>query len=273
VTAPFHTPYDIASHDMAPAGRTAAGRLPQAVLRPVRDGNAYEATVEQLATSVRLGVFASGDRLPPERELAETLAVSRTTLREAIAALREAGMVQTSRGRGGGTVVTYRAPVPGSQAPQRRQRSGPQPVALADAASDAVRADVLDYRRVVEPGAAALAASRGLTADQRAWLVASRADVESAAGVAEHRQADSRLHLAIAAVCGSDLLLASVTQVQGLVHQMLTAIPVLAPNIAHSSAQHRLVVDAILAGDPTAARAAMEDHCDATSALLRGLLG
>ncbi|WP_460447399.1 FadR/GntR family transcriptional regulator, partial [Angustibacter aerolatus] len=93
----------------------AARRLPSAVLRPVRDGNAFEATVEQLATSVRLGVFAGGEHLPPERELAETLGVSRTTLREAIASLREAVMVETRRGRGGGTVVTYRAPAPGSQ--------------------------------------------------------------------------------------------------------------------------------------------------------------
>ena len=46
--------------------------------------------------------------LPPERELAERMGVSRATLREAIAALRAAGFVSTTRGRGGGTVVSYR---------------------------------------------------------------------------------------------------------------------------------------------------------------------
>ena len=122
-------------------------------------------------------------------------------------------------------------------------------------------------------GAAALAASRDLTADQRAWLVSSRVEVEQAGDVAEHRRADSRLHRAIAALSGSDLLVAAVTQVQAVLHEMLTAIPVLAPNIAHSNRQHHLVVGAILAGDSIAARAAMEEHCDATSALLRGLLG
>ncbi|GAB3595340.1 GntR family transcriptional regulator [Angustibacter peucedani] len=237
-------------------------RLPQAVLRPVRDGNAFEATVEQLATSVRLGVFVTGEQLPPERELAETLGVSRTTLREAIAALREAGMVQTRRGRGGGTVVVHRAPDPGSGVVV-----GPGTGLTTEQMRDA-----LDFRRVVEPGAAALAAARDLSSDQRAWLVASRQDVEGAADVAEHRQADSRLHLALATVSGSDLLVAAVTQVQGALHEMLTAIPVLAPNISHSNAQHRAVVDAVLAGDPSAARRSMEEHCDATSALLRGLL-
>jgi len=246
--------------ERAAVEQVAVSRLPRAVLRPVRDGNTFEATVEQLATSVRLGVFATGERLPPERELAQTLAVSRTTLREAIAALREAGMVQTRRGRAGGTVVTYQAPVPGSGWPDLDRRGG----RLNDA---------LDFRRVVEPGAAALAASRELTADQRAWLVSSRDEVEQAADVAEHRQADSRLHLAIAALSASDLLVTAVTQVQAVLHEMLTAIPVLAPNIAHSNRQHHQVVGAILAGDRIAARTAMEEHCDATSALLRGLLG
>jgi GntR family transcriptional regulator, transcriptional repressor for pyruvate dehydrogenase complex len=234
--------------------------LPQAVLRPARGGNAFEATVEQLATSVRLGVFAPGDRLPPERELAQTLGVSRSTLRDAIAALRAAGMVSTRQGRGGGTVVIYRAPLPGAD---------PVPAPGLDGGQ---MRDALDYRRIVEPGAAALAASRELTAEQRSWLVARRVEVEQAAEAAAHRQADSRFHLALATVTGSALLVGAITQVQAVLHEMLIAIPVLAPNIAHSSAQHRAVVDAVLAADPVGAREAMEDHCDATAALLRGLL-
>jgi GntR family transcriptional repressor for pyruvate dehydrogenase complex len=54
---------------------------------------------------------------------------------------------------------------------------------------------------------------------------------------------------------------------------MLVAIPVLPRNIAHSNEQHEAIVGAILAGDPATARVQMEEHCDATSALLRGLIG
>jgi GntR family transcriptional repressor for pyruvate dehydrogenase complex len=88
----------------------------------------------------------------------------------------------------------------------------------------------------------------------------------------EHRQADSRLHLAIATATGSDLIADSVIHVQKYLHDMLTAIPMLAVNIEHSNAQHAEIVAAICAGQADRARAVMEQHCDDTSALLRGLL-
>src|SRR3954466_14008931 len=91
---------------------TALTHLPEAVLRPVRGYHAFESCVEQLATTIRLGVYPRGRTLPPERELAERLNVSRATLREAMAALREAGLVRTRRGRGGGTVVTLKPTLP-----------------------------------------------------------------------------------------------------------------------------------------------------------------
>ena len=73
----------------SPGGATAVtgpvGPLSDAVLRPVRGHHAFESCVEQLATAIRLGVFPLGAALPPERELAERMGVSRATLREAIA--------------------------------------------------------------------------------------------------------------------------------------------------------------------------------------------
>ena len=234
--------------------------LPDAVLRPLRGGNAFESTVQQLATAVRLGVFAYGEQLPPERELAERLGVSRMTLREAIAALRDSGLVTTRPGRGGGTVVVYQGAALGS---------GTRPGVRQGAAL----ADALDFRRVVEPGAAYVAAGRSLSADQRAWLTASALEVSNAPDIATHRVADSRLHLAIATLSGSPMLIEAVTRAQAAVQEMLAAIPVLQRNISHSNVQHDAIVAAVLAGDGDRARALMEEHCDATSALLRGLIG
>ena len=67
---------------------------------------------------------------------------------------------------------------------------------------------------------------------------------------ATHRQADSRLHLAIASVTRSPMTIAAVTEVQSNLHDMLQAIPVLDVSIQHSNAQHTAIVDAICADPP-----------------------
>ena len=237
-------------------------QLRDAVLRPPSDSNAFESTVERLAAAIRLGVFTCGEQLPAERDLAQQLGVSRVNLREAIAALRDADMVTTRRGRAGGTVVTYAGESSdGALTAETLLHRGPQ---LRDA---------LDFRRVVEPGAAYLAAGRELSGEQRAWLVAAEAEVRAAEAGAAHRIADSRLHLAVATLSGSPMLVEAVTRAQAVLHDLLTAIPVLPRNISHSHQQHQAVVNAVLAGDAERARQVMEEHCDATSALLRGLLG
>lgn len=237
-----------------------AADLSDVVLRPVRGHHAFEGCVEQLATAIRLGVYPNGSALPPERELAERMGVSRATLREAIAALRTAGMVRTTRGRGGGSVVAYRPEAP-------RKGASAKLAARKDQLLDS-----LVFRRVVEPGACHVAACRDLSASQRMLLASALAEVDRATGPGEYRQADSRLHLAIASVTESPMMIAAVTEVQAALDEMLRAIPVLEPNIEHSSRQHRTIVKAVLAGDPTKARRAMEQHCDDTAALLRGLV-
>ena len=236
--------------------------LPAAVLRPVRGHHAFEACVEQLATAIRLGVYPRGTTLPAERDLAELLAVSRATLREAMAALRQAGLVETTRGRGGGTVVTLKPGTPSARAAARISATRRQDWL-----------DALDFRRIVEPGAAALAASRPLDDVRRQQLEAAHVEVAAAGKPAAHRQADSRFHLTIASLTDSARTVEAVTSVQSVLHEMLLAIPVLDTNIAHSDRQHTRLVAAILAGKPDRARRAMEEHCDDTAALLRGLVG
>jgi GntR family transcriptional repressor for pyruvate dehydrogenase complex len=243
--------------------------LATVLLRPVRGANAFEATVEQLATAIQLGVFGPGDRLPPERELAASMRISRSTLREAIGALREAGLVQTRSGRGGGTDVAGQEPDPSAEGARERRRQAREAVA----ADKSRYRDALTLRRVVEPGAAFVAANRDLTPGQRGWLRSALEDVATARDAVLHRQADSRFHLAIAKLTGSPRLLDAVTDVHRDLHVMLTAIPVLAVNIVHSNDEHARIAASILDGNGERARRVMETHCDGSAALLRGLLG
>ena len=114
--------------------------------------------------------------------------------------------------------------------------------------------------------------SRDLTPSSATFLVEAHEAVPDASGPAEHRQADSRFHLALATVTESPQTVRAVAAVQADLHDMLVAIPVLDVNIEHSGRQHRQILDAVLKGDATRARRVMESHCDDTAALLRGLL-
>ncbi|MGF6880541.1 GntR family transcriptional repressor for pyruvate dehydrogenase complex [Nocardia sp. GAS34] len=233
--------------------------LVDAMLHPVRGHMAFESCVEQLGSAIQLGIFPPGSKLPNERELAERLNVSRATLREAISALRTAGFVTTTRGRGGGTVVAAIAGEwPGEVNPAADRRAGIE--------------DIVVFRSVIEPGAAYRAAKTALGSQQRALLTGCLRDLEHAATPADYRQADARLHLAIATVCGSDELSKACSLVQAKVHQFLAEIPFLQANIANSDGQHYTIVHAILDGDAERARFVMHEHCDATAALLKGLL-
>ena len=230
----------------------------EALFRPIRGGNAFEETVERLLQALRLGVVAPGGRLPPGRQLAARLGVSRATLREALATLQSAGYLESRRGRYGGTFVTT-APPSGSGPTRRSPR-------LA-----AELEDVVQFRLVLETGAAATAAGRALTRAEREHLSDRLAEC-TGAGLADYRRLDSRLHLAVAEVAGSPSLTTAVADVRTRVNELLDAIPLLPPNIEHSDRQHAAVVTAILGGDPEGARRGMAEHLAGTTALLRGFL-
>jgi len=237
---------------------TTDSALIDAVLQPVRGHMAFESCVEQLGSAIQLGIFRAGSRLPNERELAERLSVSRATLREAISALRAAGFVSTSRGRGGGTVV------------QSFENTWPELPSAPHRQSEIM--ETIIFRSVIEPGAAYRAAQTTLTDNPRALLTDCLREVDQADTPADYRQADARLHLAIATVCGSDELSKACNAVQIKIHQFLAEIPFLQKNIVNSDEQHRTIVRAILEGDAELARFTMHEHCDATAALLKGLL-
>ncbi|WP_043616058.1 FadR/GntR family transcriptional regulator [Nonomuraea candida] len=236
------------------------------VLRPVRAGNAFEETVERLLQAIKLGVVAPGDKLPPERELAVRLGISRVTLREAIRALSEAGYLDVRRGRYGGAFVTYVPPRPDAgDLRQAVKKMGP-----------AELSDALTFRLAVECGAAQVLAAQvqaaaGPTPGQRDALMRRLADLDGAA-LEDYRRLDTAFHLSIAELTGSTLLATTCADARSRVSDLLNAIPMLQVNLDHAAVQHRAIVDAILAGDPDAARRAVTEHLEGTAALLRAFL-
>src|SRR3954470_2826145 len=122
----------------------------EAVFKPVQPPTTFEETVERLGTAIRLGLLPPGSQLPPERDLASQLCISRSTLRHALTTLVQSGHLVSLRGRAGGTFVAEDPPL----------SAGREEEALGDDA----RA-VLDERVAVETGATVLAAERAQPGD------------------------------------------------------------------------------------------------------------
>ncbi|WP_189949692.1 FadR/GntR family transcriptional regulator [Streptomyces roseolus] len=228
------------------------------VLRPVRAGNGFEEALEQLLQVVRLGLVPDGGRLPAERELAERMGISRVTLREVLKVLQEQGLVESRRGRYGGTFVLPRPQGPDEAGLRRR-------IAAVDLE------DALRFREVLEVGAAGLCAGQGLDAAGVERLRAALAATRDAPP-ADYRRQDTLLHLTLAELSGSPSLTAQYAAVRATVNDLLDRIPLLVRNLEHSQHQHTALVEAVLDGEADTAREVMREHCAGTAALLRGFL-
>ncbi len=226
-------------------------------LAPLQAEGAVEQIVRRLGEAIGAGVLALGERLPTELELAAQLGVAPMTLRQALQILRDAGFVETRRGRSGGSFV----------------RDDP-PAALLLAREPPTRSELrelTDWRRAISGEAAALAAERATQSERRAVAGAAAAAEGAVGEFGAFRLADARFHIAIAEAARSRRLIAAETQIQVEIAEMLRVVP--GPRLARalSQAGHDPIVTAVVAGEAGAARSAMERHVEGTYDWIVGL--
>jgi GntR family transcriptional regulator, transcriptional repressor for pyruvate dehydrogenase complex len=243
---------------MTRAAPSRRGPALDAVFKPVHPPTTFEETVERLGTAIRLGLLPPGTRLPSERELADELSISRSTLRQALTTLVQSGHLISLRGRSGGTFVADEPPL-GQQA---------EGLPLGEEA----RA-VLDYRVVVETGATVLAAERA-TGDDLDRLVRLTEDMSSSHGATfeAYRRADVRFHIGLAEACHSPRLVAAMTEMQGQMSDLIQRIPHPDEVLTRSNVQHKRLVTLLRKGDTGRAVRLMREHCEGTEHILAALM-
>jgi GntR family transcriptional regulator, transcriptional repressor for pyruvate dehydrogenase complex len=233
----------------------AADAAVAAVFNPVKTATTFEETVDRLGTAIRLGILAPDSRLPSERELAEQLAISRSTLRQAITALVESGHLMSVRGRTGGTFVVPEPPL-------AEGSPGPLPDGWHQA---------LDVRIAVEVGIVTVAAER-IDGDALGVMREAVDRMDAATVFEDYRRADARFHIAIAEATGVPRLVALATEVQAEATEIIAHIAHPPEVLRHSNADHVRLIDALGRHDAAGAARVLRQHLDGTEHIMSGLM-
>jgi GntR family transcriptional regulator, transcriptional repressor for pyruvate dehydrogenase complex len=238
-----------------PADRAGGGRGME--LEPVRSTRIYEEIVRQIKALIGEGKLKSGDRLPPERDLAEKFMVSRTSVREALRALQSRGLIEIRAGEGAfvrdisvDTLI--------------------EPLALVILPYRAAVGELFEARRLLEPAIAALAARRATPEDiaemERILEDQAKEVVQGRTGLAQ----DAAFHAALASSAHNRAIGRIVNALMDLLTQSREESLHTPGRPTRSHQDHQRILDAIRRRDEMGAHRSVLDHLIAVESLVTG---
>jgi GntR family transcriptional repressor for pyruvate dehydrogenase complex len=214
----------------------------------VRRNKVYEDVARQIERLI-LKKLRPGDKLPSERELAELLSVSRSSIRDAIRSLELMGMVEPRQGAG--TIVC-----------EVTSNSLANPLANALKRKEELMGELLDFRKILEPplaGRAATHASPEEISEMESILRRQGEKLrEGESTVAE----DSEFHYAVAMASGNSVVLKVLDILMDLLRDTRERSLQVEGRPQKSLAAHTRILDAIKRHDAEAAKAAMRRHIE-----------
>ena len=219
------------------------------LVKPVETRRLYQTIADQINSLIRLGTFKSGMRLPPERELAQQLGVSRPSLREALIALEIRGQVEIRMGSG-----VYVCDGGMEEPPLGAMGESPTELMQARAAIEG-SVILLACVRLTPEGVARLQKS---VDSMRELIAAGRSPLEP----------DRQFHITIAEIAGNSVLTRLVGELfDGRNDPIAAKVSGLAENITTwgvALSEHERILRTLEAGDPLAAQAAIRSHLKAS---------
>jgi len=228
-------------------GRRSAVDAERVVARPVKVARAYEQLAGLLRDRILAGDLREGDRLPSETALARQAGVSRSTVRESLRTLQEAGLIERASPRI--MVVKRRTDDPAYRELMHALRR-----------SNVTFHHLHEALLVTEPQLARLAAERADRADvEGLWKIVERQE-EHLDHFKEWSRLDEEFHLAIAEISGNPALIIARTPITKLLLPTLHRFIASHKHTEHATRYHHRVVGEIEAGDPDTAEAVMRRH-------------
>jgi len=216
---------------------------------PERSATTSEGVVTQLREMIQHGELRPGDRLPPERDLAKSLGVSRPTLRAGIRSLAAVGILQSRQGAGTFVVNTEGPPSLDSS-----------PLRLMAALHGFTTGEMFEARLSLEMAIAGLAAERA-TGDQMASISEELTGMYASLDEPEQYLVhDMRFHQMIAAASGNGILTALMNMVATILFDVRRKTVNRAHDLKESAEMHRQIYRAIRDRNSEEARLAMRDH-------------
>ncbi|MGW3118839.1 FadR/GntR family transcriptional regulator [Streptomyces sp. NPDC001107] len=233
------------------------GGARRAVFTPVDSRARVDAVVRRIGDAIELGLLADGEQLPGESELAGQLGVSTVTLREALMALRQQGLVTTRRGRGGGSFVSL-PEAPGEERLKVRLRGW---------STEELR-DLGDHWAALSGTAARLAAER-TDPDDLVQLKRTAEELTRAADAAARSRVYGRFHVELAAAAQSARLTREQVSLQTEIGALLCLVLGDDEYREEVADRHRAVISAVQDGAHETARE-LAERCvqDSTARLV-----
>jgi len=226
---------------------------PQELFQIIKDPRSvYHRVVDEIKTRIFEGRLKPGDRLPAERELAEMLGVSRTSVREALKMLAAEGLVKIKHGQG--AFIAEQDPDDYLQQFARRIFVNPKTIK-----------DLFEIRKTLEPAAAAWAAERGTDRELEELATLIRQTKENLQHLPSGRLSllarhDSQFHYNLAKATGNTVLVRIVESLMDLLADIRSRALSIPGRGEASVEEHSVIVEALLRRDPEAASIAMLRH-------------
>jgi GntR family transcriptional regulator, transcriptional repressor for pyruvate dehydrogenase complex len=220
-------------------------RVPEA-FAPIERRKVYELVAERLLEDISARRLTPGAALPTERQLAETLSVGRSSVREALRMLESRGLI-ASTGHGTFTVAEYGNPLNES-------------LALLVEMRDGTLRELFEVRKILEVETAGLAAERRTDEDVERMRRAIEAMDRGMDSADRYIAGDLEFHQAVVAATGNNLARDVMMAIRDVMRRALLSIFRVPGSPESSAKQHRQIFEAVVAGDAAAARERMREH-------------